>query len=176
MTLGLRRHTVELRPHDPAWGPEGRKVIDQISQTTGVPSGRIEHVGSTAVPDLVAKPILDIDVGTLADGEAEQIADRLVEIGYLDRGQKDGGIGRLLVWESAPNIRTIHVHVVPHDSESWRRDVAFRDALKSDADLRLRYGNLKSEIASLHPESRRSYRRAKNPFILMHFGLPDPEA
>lgn len=163
--LGLRRRTVRLEPHDPAWADRSREVIGQIARATGLPETRIQHVGSTSVPDLPAKPILDIDVGIVTAGDIENIVMRLVRVGFIDRGDGEGGTGRLLVWESAPDIRTIHVHITPYDSDWWRQDLAFRDALRSDSDLRQRYATVKSELAQRFPTDRNSYRAAKNSFI-----------
>ncbi len=163
--LGLRRHTVRLRPHDPAWADRSREVIGQIAEVSGLPEHRIQHVGSTSVPGLSAKPILDIDVGIVTVDDIEDIVMRLVRVGFIDRGDGQGGIGRLLVWETAPDIRTIHVHITPFDSDWWRQDLAFRDALRADSVLRQRYADFKSDLAHRFPADRKSYREAKNVFI-----------
>ncbi len=163
--LGLRRRTVRLRPHDPAWLDRAREVIGQIAEATGFPEHRIQHVGSTSVPDLPAKPILDIDLGIVTVDDIEDIVRRLVRAGFIDRGDGEGGIGRLLVWETAPDIRTIHVHITPFESDWWRQDLAFRDALRTDSVLRQRYADVKSDLAHRFPADRKSYREAKNGFI-----------
>jgi GrpB-like predicted nucleotidyltransferase (UPF0157 family) len=170
--LGLRRHTVRLVSHDPAWTDQFQHAAAQIADAANIPGERIQHVGSTSVPDLIAKPILDIDVGILASERVEDIVARLVHIGYIDRGEGEGGIGRLLVWESAPEIRTIHLHILPYDSEWWRKDLAFRDTLRASSDLRERYGRFKAELAERHPTDRKSYRQAKGAFFQsLHAGL-----
>jgi GrpB-like predicted nucleotidyltransferase (UPF0157 family) len=163
--LGLRRRTVRLSPHDPAWADRAREVIGEIATATGIPEDTIQHVGSTAVPGLLAKPILDIDLAIGRGNDVEGLVERLVHLGFIDRGDGEGGIGRLLVWETAPDIRTVHVHITPFDSPWWRHDLAFRDALRDDSVLRQRYAEVKADLARQFPEDRKSYREAKNSFI-----------
>ena len=163
--LGLRRHTVRLLPHNGAWAERFEEVKAQISSCTVVEAGRIHHVGSTAVPDLVAKPILDVDVALLPTEDIEEFVLRLEEVGYIDRGEGKDGIGRLLVLESEPDVRTVHVHVTPVEAGWWRQDVALRDALRADPELRSEYANLKSILARRFPNDRRSYRNAKSSFV-----------
>ncbi len=103
--LGLRRHTVRLRPHDPAWADRAREVIGQIAEASGLPEHRIQHVGSTSVPGLPAKPILDIDLGIVTVDDID-IVRRLVHVGFIDRRDGEGGIGRLLVWERRVELST----------------------------------------------------------------------
>ena len=163
--LGLRRGTVLLASHDATWADEFRRTAERIRTATGVPPGRIQHVGSTSVPDLPSKPILDIDVGIIESDDIEEVAGCLARFGYVDRGDHDGGIGRLLVWETAAEVRTVHVHVIPHDSAWWRCDLAFRDALRADAALRAKYAELKTQLARRFATDRRAYRHAKNDFL-----------
>ena len=169
--LGLRRGAVCIAAHDPAWADQFRRTAEGIGAATGIPAERIQHVGSTAVPGLPAKPILDIDVGLVESEDLEKVAAGLARIGYLDRGNREGGTGRLLVWETAPDFRTVHVHIIPHHSAGWRRDLAFRDALLADSALREQYGELKTRLADLHPNDRRAYRHARTT-SLMNWVLP----
>ena len=163
--LGIRRRTVRLTSHDPVWAEQFRQVAGQLVEATRIPPGRIQHGGSTAVPDLPAKPILDIDVGIIGSEDVEEVAAQLVQLGFIDRGDGEGGIGRLLVWEAAPQIRTIHVRILPHESVWWRCDLAFRDALRTDPELREHYAKLKAKLAERFPSDRKSYREGKATFI-----------
>ena len=139
--------------------------IQRISSAAGLPVARVQHVGSTSVPGLLAKPILDINIGVFETKDIETIVAKLIGLGFIDRGNHDGGIGRLVVWEIAPEVRAVHVHLIPYDSIWWTQDLAFRDALRIDAELRDKYAALKTELASQHGSSRADYRHGKNPFI-----------
>jgi GrpB-like predicted nucleotidyltransferase (UPF0157 family) len=156
---------VHLAEHDPAWSDQFKRAAALIIAATDIAEERVQHVGSTSVPDLVAKPILDINVGILPSDDIEVVVARLVDLGYIDRGEGDGGIGRLLVWESAPDVRTTHLHLQPFDSKWWRGDLTFRNALRADPELRRRYGRLKSSLAHQFSDDRRAYRHAKNEFF-----------
>lgn len=172
--LGLRRRSVRLTPHDRRWAERFREVAAQLGEATGLPAARIQHVGSTAVPDLAAKPILDIDVGVVESEDVEEVASGIVRVGFIDRGDGTGGIGRLLVRESEPDVRTIHVHVIPYESVWWRCDLAFRDALRTDVGLREGYGKLKAKLAERFPSDRASYREGKTLFIQRALFRLDP--
>lgn len=163
--LGLRRHTVRLVPHDPRWAEAFRNAADQIVAATGVRSERIHHIGSTAVPELPAKPILDIALGMADSEDEDDLAAALVRVGYVDRGDGGDAIGRLLVWESAPEVRTIHVHIL-RDRSIWvRRHLAFREALRTSPELRRRYAHVKTELAERFLSDRESYTAGKEPVI-----------
>jgi GrpB-like predicted nucleotidyltransferase (UPF0157 family) len=121
----------------------------------------IEHIGSTSVPDLCAKPIVDILVGLreleLTD---EQIA-AMTELGYEYLGEY-GLPGRLFFRKGDP--RTHNVHVVKHGGEHWERQLVFRDALRSDPEERRRYDAFKRRLAA-EGHSREAYTELKTPFI-----------
>jgi GrpB-like predicted nucleotidyltransferase (UPF0157 family) len=121
----------------------------------------IEHIGSTSVPDLCAKPIVDILVGLreleLTD---EQIA-AMTELGYEYLGEY-GLTGRLFFRKGDP--RTHNVHVVKHGGEHWERQLVFRDALRSDPEERRRYDAFKRRLAA-EGHSREAYTELKTPFI-----------
>lgn len=121
----------------------------------------IEHIGSTSVPGLCAKPIVDIAVGVrkleLTD---EQIA-AMERLGYEYLGEY-GLPGRLFFRKGEP--RTHNVHVVEHGGEHWERQLVFRDALRADPEERQRYDELKRRLAAAgHP--REAYTELKTPFI-----------
>ncbi len=166
--LGIRRGTVHLSEHDPRWASVGAATVSEIADATGIPSERIQHVGSTSVSGLAAKPILDIVLGVDEADSIDAVAGHLVRLGYLDRGGSGGrssSIGRLIVRESLPDVRTVHVHIVEHGTDAWGDYIEFRDALRNDLSLRDQYAKVKRTLAPDFPEDRTSYRHAKNAFI-----------
>ena len=164
--LGLQRGTVRLVPHDPRWKHAFTDQQGAICARTRLSPARVQHAGSTSVPDLVAKPILDIVVGATDLESVDDLAGQIVDLGYLDRGWGEGSNGRLLVLESAPEVRTVHLHIVLYESEHWRHYVAFRDALRSDPALLKQYGDLKRDLAKRFHDARKSYTSGKEAFIL----------
>jgi GrpB-like predicted nucleotidyltransferase (UPF0157 family) len=122
-------------------------------------------VGSTAVPDLDAKPILDIALALPSTEDVPRLQRPLGEPGYGYRGDAGGEGGHLFVKESAPAIRTHHLHVVAVDDPQWRERLLVRDKLRADEALRARYAELKKALQERFGEDRRGYTEAKNEFI-----------
>jgi len=120
----------------------------------------IEHIGSTAVPGLCAKPIVDVLVGLRALELSDEQVAAMGTLGYEYLGEF--GIPGRLFFRKAP--RTHHVHVVEHGGEHWDRQLVFRDALRTDAEERQRYDAFKRRlVAEGHP--RDVYSELKTPFI-----------
>ena len=164
-TLGLERGIVRIAGHEAGWLALGAEACEGLRRAAGELALEVQHVGSTAVGGLPAKPILDIVVGVrTADGIADLI-DRFTRIGYLYRGYGGAGIGHLFVREVAPLVRSIHVHVVEHGGREWRDYVVFRDRLREDGEARRRYAELKTELARRFPADRWSYVAGKDDFI-----------
>ncbi len=121
----------------------------------------IEHVGSTAIAGIKAKPIVDILIGMRELPLAAAIAP-LVEIGYA-HVEGAGGEERLYFKRGTP--RAFHVHVVLHDGAAWRRHVIFRDWLNLHPDLAKEYEALKVELAARFAEDREAYAAGKDAFV-----------
>ena len=151
---------IELVEHDPRWALAFDEERSALEGVFGEQAVAIEHIGSTSVPDLCAKPIVDVLVGLreleLTD---EQIA-AMEKRGYRFLGEH--GLPGRLFFRKEP--RTHHVHVVEHGGEHWVRQITFRDALRSDAEERRRYDEFKRRLAAEgHP--RETYTELKTPFI-----------
>ena len=174
--LGLRATTVQLVAHHPTWLEEGRRINAWIAKITGLPLARIQHVGSTAVPNLIAKPILDLDLGLVPAEDSNEFVTALVEAGFIDRGRGAAGLVRLLVWESDLRICSIHLHIMKHASIRWECDIAFRDALQIDPVLRESYSKLKVKLAERFPSNRKAYREGKATFIRNNLYRLNPTA
>lgn len=110
--MGLKRGTVQVVDHDPGWSAVFASERDTLQRSLAGLAMDIQHVGSTAVPALPAKPILDIAIAIQAVAVIPAIVERLTEIGYLYRGDAGDDGGHLFVRELEPEIRSVHVHVV----------------------------------------------------------------
>jgi GrpB-like predicted nucleotidyltransferase (UPF0157 family) len=122
----------------------------------------IEHVGSTAVNGLAAKPIIDIMLGVRDLSIGERCIHPLEAIGYDYRGEA-GIPGRLFFRKGQP--RSHHLHMVRHGSEFWERHILFRELLRRRPDLAAEYGALKKKLAIKYRTQRLEYTDAKTPFI-----------
>ena len=163
--IGLKRDTVRVVDHDPGWAVLGAEACLQVKQAGDNLIADVQHVGSTAVPDLPAKPILDLAAAVTTLEAIPELVEKLEAIGYIYRGDgKDEG-GHLFIRKSGPDIRTIHLHVVTLDDVQWTNYLRFRDLLRQDASLRERYAKLKQELKDRFPVDRKAYTDSKHDFI-----------
>lgn len=168
--LGLQRGTIRVVAADPAWASAYAEEHARLQAAVGHLVIDIQHVGSTSVPGLDAKPIIDIAMAVATPGDIPRCRPSLLALGYLDRGDggKDGGY--LFVKESELGLRTHHLHVVTHDDPQWANYLHFRDRLRADAALRAEYRALKHRLATELANDRQGYTEAKAPFILRVLG------
>jgi GrpB-like predicted nucleotidyltransferase (UPF0157 family) len=126
-------------------------------------AGPIEHVGSTAVVGLAAKPIVDIMAGVASLAGSRPAIAALAAHGYCH----DAYAEDVEHWfcKPSPELRTHHLHLVPVHSELWQRRLMFRDALRAQPALAAEYARLKMELAELHRYDREAYTEAKSAFI-----------
>ncbi len=151
---------VELVEHDPSWAELFERERDTLAGVFGGQAAGIEHIGSTSVPGLCAKPIVDVLVGLRELELSEQQVDAMRGLGYEFLGEY--GLAGRLFFRKHPH--THHVHVVEHGGVHWERQLTFRDALRSDAEERQRYDEFKRRLAAEgHP--RDVYTELKTPFI-----------
>ena len=106
--IGLKRNTVKVVDYDPDWAMPALEGCRVVRNACGELLVEVQHVGSTAVPELPAKPILDIAAALATIDSMPEIVRRLTRIGYLDRGDQGDAGGHVLVLESSPDIRTVH--------------------------------------------------------------------
>jgi GrpB-like predicted nucleotidyltransferase (UPF0157 family) len=163
--LGLKNLTVSLADPNARWHEAYEEEAEAIREVLGDRAIDIQHVGSTAIPNIKAKPIVDIMVGIqyFADGPA--CVGAMESIGYdyagTDIVPDDHIFGRGIKGET----RTHLVHVVEYRGSHWNRMLAFRDALRGNPDLARAYEELKVGLADAHAASRAEYTRSKHDFI-----------
>ena len=151
--LGLSRGAVIVKPYDVRWQNAYAKVEQRLETILEPLSPRIEHIGSTAVPGLAAKPVLDVAIGLSSRSNLDAAVRRLVENGYEWR-EDAGDAGGVIVVDGPESARTHYLHLVPTDDPQWQRYLSFRDALRRDRVLRDRYAALKVELAERFPANR----------------------
>lgn len=158
---------VEIVDYDPAWPLAFEKVGAELQQLLGLPASSVEHVGSTSVPGLGAKPLIDIDLTVADPADIPALSARLERAGYRSRGSRHGdGVFAFLM----PDHPARRVYLCPPGSQTHRERVIFRDALRANPDLAFAYHVLKNELAKLHPEDGDRYTVAKGSFIRQALG------
>ena len=157
------RHIVVL-PYDEKWQQAFLHIKSELEPALGQLAISIEHVGSTSVPGLAAKPIIDIDV-VVRKTDLEPAIKALAAIGYVHEG--NGGIeGReMFKYSGKEHLMEHHLYVCPEDSRELKRHVLFRDYLRSHPDAVQSYSQIKKEAAELYPGDIDSYINHKGSVI-----------
>ena len=160
---------IVIAPYDPAWPKRFVAEAERLRQAFGTHALRIEHVGSTAVPGLPAKPVIDIQVSVPSLEPRDLFHSRLVALGYthFPLGAFDlvyPFYKRPVGWPS-----THHVHLCAVGSEQERNHIAFRDYLRRNPAVAAEYASLKRKFASAHDgltmESQERYSLSKSEFV-----------
>lgn len=163
--IGLKRNTVQVIDHQPHWADLAAEICKELRKIAEDLLIDVQHVGSTAVPGLPAKPIIDIAAAVSGWDGISHIVGRFTENGYIHRGYSEESGGHLFVKESSPEVRTIHLHIVEYQSIQWKNYLCFRDMLCHDQRIRDRYAALKRDLRNRFSRDRRSYTAAKHAFI-----------
>lgn len=160
--LGLRASRVFLAPYCETWPRDFRREALRLRRALGRRVTALQHIGSTAVPGLPAKPIIDIAVRLKARARLAPAVRALERLGYVYHGEY-GLPGRHFFVLGRPP--THHVHVVFGASRHWDRWLRFRDALLQQPRVRADYRRFKEALARKFPRDRAAYTAAKDPFI-----------
>jgi GrpB-like predicted nucleotidyltransferase (UPF0157 family) len=179
MTIGLRdtavvtdwpawaTETVEVRSPDPAWQASGEREREtlqaSLAQWLVVP---VEHVGSTSVPGLAAKPILDLQAAIADLRAVPLIAEKLAPIGWHQvPPELDQRPWRRFFVKVGDGRRAAHLHVMVAGTARWDEQLIFRDALRADPSLAEAYAALKRDLVARHATDREQYSSAKAAFV-----------
>lgn len=160
--LGLPKGIVKLEPHTEQWHQLFAEEDERMRKVIGGYVVAIEHIGSTAICGISAKPIIDIAVSLEKIADGERCVKPLEGIGYEYRGEH-GIAERFYFVKGEP--RTLHLHMVLEDSDSWRGHLMFRDYLRENPAAAKEYDDLKLELARVHVNDRDAYLQGKSDFI-----------
>ena len=162
----MKKHVV-VEPYNEEWKSDFIAIRDELDTVLKDIVLRIEHVGSTSVEGLSAKPVIDVDVVIKDTTVLPDVISALQTIGYFHEG--DLGIpGReAFKYEGKEHLRKHHLYVCSQDSEELKRHVTFRDYLRSNPDAVEEYSKIKEEAAYLYPWDIDKYIEHKSPVIEM---------
>ncbi|MEE8386433.1 MAG: GrpB family protein [Dehalococcoidia bacterium] len=155
---------VEISGYDPAWPAAYERERDLIAGALDDLVVAIEHMGSTAVPGLGAKPIIDIMVGVRSLADGERCVRPLEGLGYEYKGEF-GIPGRLYFRRLSAGRRSRQIHMVKVRSDFWKRHLLFRDYLREHPEQARDYYELKVRLAAEFGTDREGYTEAKTAFI-----------
>lgn len=165
--MWVRSRKVEVVEANPAWPELFRQERLRIVRRLGKHALAVEHIGSTAVPGLAAKPTIDIMVGLRRLSDAVECIPRLSAIGYIYLPRFELTMPfRRFFYRELGGRHTHHVHMVECDHPFWTRHIVFRDFLRSHPAIARDYGWLKQRLARRYRYDFAAYGNAKTPFIL----------
>ena len=163
--LGLKRGGVALAPHEEAWEAEAARTAELLRKLLGASAAGAEHVGSTAVHGIEAKPIIDIAVAARSLEEIKSKAALLGRYGFIFRGEDVPGQLLFVIEDEVRGVVTHHIHIVEAGCAAWRDYIGLRDYLNACPRDAARYGALKRELARRFPADRKSYTAGKAALI-----------
>ncbi len=163
-TVGLERGTVRMYQYSGEWARAYEIEAEKLTNVLDELALDIQHVGSTSIPGLQAKPVIDIAVAVRELSLGEQCIQPLIALGYEYKGAA-GIAGRHFFVKGPPENRTHYLHVEELDGKLWFNHIAFRDYLREHPEVRDTYGQLKETLAARFPTDRDAYAAAKDPFV-----------
>lgn len=156
---------ITLAPYNPLWPHEFARVRDELAAALPAWIVSIDHVGSTSVPGLDAKPIIDISVAVPDLKASLSLVPALGRLGFVYRGEDDLP-DRHYLPRTVDGLRRHHLSLAEPGSWHRRNSLTFRDALRRDPELARRYGELKGRLAASAGTDRLAYLNGKTQFIL----------
>lgn len=155
MSLGLKRGTVHLELHNKQWEEIAVQTIRKLKAILGEDAIDIQHIGSTAIPTIKAKPIIDIVIGADDFKRVMLHNEQLQQEEIYYRGSDVNNQLLYVMGDMENDIRTHHIHVVKWNETEWKNYIHFRDYLNTDENAALQYQMLKEELESKYADDRR---------------------
>ena len=161
----MRTKKVVVLPYDRIWKSDFEEIKREIEGAIGDLMIGIEHVGSTSVEGMSAKPIIDIDVIIQDYAVFDAVVRRLEAIGYVHEGNLGIKDREAFKYSNKPHLQQHHLYVCPQQSEELHRHIAFRDFLTKNPEAVKKYSAVKEKAAQLFPDNIEKYIAYKSPCI-----------
>ena len=161
----MKTSRVTVKPYDEKWSADFEAIKLELQGALGELALAIEHVGSTSVVGLSAKPCIDIDVVIEYYSVLDEVVRALSNIGYVHEGDLGISGREAFDYSDKPHLAKHHLYVCPKDSAELKRHLAFRDFLRSDPDAMQKYGRVKEEAARRFPNDIDGYMAYKSSCI-----------
>ena len=160
----MRTKNVRVLPYDVMWKDYFEAIKMELVEALGNLPISIEHVGSTSVEGLAAKPIIDIDVVVKPEDVSKAI-ELLEDYDYIHEGNLGIEGREAFAYDGKTHLQEHHLYVCPEDSQELKRHLAFRDYLRTHSDAVREYSRIKEEGARVSPSDKDKYMEHKTPFI-----------
>ena len=159
----MKTKRVVVVPYDPAWKKTFEEIREEIEAALGELAVAVEHVGSTSVEGLSAKPCIDLDVVIRDYSVFDAVAAKLETIGYFHEGDLGIKEREAFGYTNKPHLH--HLYVCPQNSPELHRHITFRNYLRCHPEAVRKYGAVKEEAARLFPQDIDGYMQYKAPCI-----------
>lgn len=181
---------IHIVPYNPDWKRDFEQLREELEDLLRILRPRVEHIGSTSVEGLSAKPVIDVLIGTKTENDLDQTVDPLMRAGYVyyekynsnmpyrryfvklkNRPENLSLPGLIREGDKVPALlndhalRRAHIHIIPESSVHWLRHIAFREYLRAQPDLRERYQTLKKTLGTRDWTDGNAYNEAKDAFL-----------
>ena len=163
--LGLGKDNVELSKYHPGWKKAFEETKKAIQKELGNKVLGVEHIGSTAIPGMSAKPILDLMVAVNSIDNYEEYVTPLNKLGYEFRRDNRIRQDHILFSKGPANFRTQYLKLTQKSSQFWKESILFRDYTINHPDIAKEYQELKEKLQASHSSNREAYTEAKAGFI-----------
>ncbi len=161
--VNLDKRKVEVKEHKKGWNTLYEKEKIKLTKIFKDILEDIHHIGSTAIPNIKAKPVIDIMVVVQDINKVDQFNEEMIALGYEPKGEF--GIKNRRFFQKGGNNRTHHVHVFPKGSKEVQRHLNFRDYMRAHPQKARQYSQLKETLAAKYPNDIDKYIEGKNDFI-----------
>lgn len=162
--LGLSNKKVFLTNFSDEWKEEYEKEARRLRKLLGKWDVHIQHIGSTSIPNMCSKPIIDIAIGVKTENDMQEIKELLIKKGY-NYCSDAGSIDRSFFAKGEEQCRTHNIHVEMYGGISWQNHIMFRDYMIDHPEVAMEYGCLKRTLAKMYGNERKKYTEAKDDFI-----------
>lgn len=174
--LGQHKRDITVVPYQSAWKELFEREAGLLHLALGEKALRIEHIGSTSIPGMVAKPIIDIMVAVVYLNQATELIPILEGLGYEYKPHDIIPERLFFAKEQAPEYRTHHLNLAEPDSRFWKDQLAFRDYLRAHDSTAAEYGELKRHLAEVYAQTHHLDREGKSEFVARVLELAEKEA
>ena len=165
MSIGLKKGTVAVESHRVEWEMSAQEIIEVLNEVLKNDIVDAQHIGSTAIKSICAKPIVDIVVGVSSFDKIMQHNYALREKGIIYRKENIPGQHLYVCGDLENGIQTHYIHVVIWGQEAWNNYINMRDYLNAHEDRAKEYSELKERLAKMYPEDRIAYINGKSALI-----------
>ena len=167
MKLGLKNNEVVIVPYAPEWKDEFNKAKTEILQTTHLKPNQIEHIGSTSIEGIRAKPIIDLLIGVESLASLDKTFFKNLQSAgfYRLKVERPNEIVCAKFTDETFEIKTHFIHIVELEKEKWNQMLFFRDYLNTNQDMKEQYENLKESFFSTELKGIQSYTDYKEQFV-----------